>query len=180
MSIENTLATYNRIRQIYKLPEMALTAVTFEVKNDLTPELAWQALCEFQPLEGWFQFQSHADAFINNAVPQPKQDWGRLLDAEVFDSENKRSLSLRTLSFGTIRLTIATAGTGEKEFLADDVKQLATRRTKHEWLCYRRYWRHDEELGFMPFYAAFQGFSVLIKEDAEQASPASESTTQGN
>jgi hypothetical protein len=169
MSINDTLKAYQRIRPFHKLPQMEVAALNIEVTDELTPALAWEKVQAWQPLEGWLQFQSKTVAFMGGALPEPKKDCGYLLDGEVFEFDGKSSLSVRTLSPGIIRLTIATplkAGTGKEELLADDVRQLATGKTGHEYLCYRRYWRHDEQLGFLPFYAAFQGFAKPVKSDA--------------
>jgi len=165
MQLIDTLETYRRLCNSATggLPEMELGSLRLETREMPDPTSAWEALATWQPRQGWLQFQSRTVAFLDAKLPEPESSWGLLLDAEVIDCEARpAALSLRTLSPGTLRLVIAhplDAGAGEQDYLTDEVRQLATKKTGHRFLCYRRYWRWDETAGFLPFFAAFQGFA---------------------
>lgn len=165
MSLAHTLDAYRCFAQQQGLRPMALASLRLEAQPLDTPEAAWAALQARQPLEGWLQFQSKTLVFAEGQLPEPEPDWGWLLDAEACDSAG-RSLLIRTLSPGQLRLVIAepqAAGAGERDYLTDEVRHWATgkvlERAKRRFLRYRRYWRQDDLDGLLPCFAAFQGFA---------------------
>ena len=164
MQLTTTLEAYQRLRTRVigsNLTEMEIAALHLETHHEPTPAAAWEALVSWQPQQGWLQFQSHTVAFDAAKLPEPEANWGLLLDAEAVDAQG-RSLTLRTVSPGMVQRVIAQplpAGGGEQDYLTDQVYQLATKKTGHIKLCYRRYWRQDEFDGLLPFFVAFQGFA---------------------
>lgn len=169
MQLTDTLDAYLRLRAkaIGGLPAMEIASLRIETRALTDPVAALQELERWKPRQGWLQFQSRTLAFSNGELPEPldpaDRERGLLLDAEVIanDDSGPVALSLRSLSPGSLRLVIAhplAAGAGEQDYLTDEVKQLATKKTGHKWLRYRRYWRRDQTAGLLPFFAAFQGF----------------------
>lgn len=165
MSLAKTLAAYGQVAQRQGLRPMDLSGLRLDSRHLDTPEAAWTAFADYQPIEGWLQFQSKTLAFVAGELPEPQPDWGWLLDAEARDSVG-RSMLIRTLSPGQLRLVIAepqTAGTGELDYLTDEVRHWATgkvlEKAKCRYLRYRRYWRLDDLDGVLPVFAAFQGFA---------------------
>jgi hypothetical protein len=164
MQLTTTLEAYRRLRTRVvggNLPEMEIAALHLETHQEPTPAAAWEALVNWQPQQGWLQFQSQTVAFVDSRLPEPEANWGLLLDAEALDAQG-RSLTLRTVSPGVVQRVIAQplpAGVGGQDYLTDEVVQLATKKTGHKMLFYRRYWRQDALDGLLPFFAAFQGFA---------------------
>lgn len=165
MRLAKTLAAYEQFSHRQKLRPMEVSGLRLDSRHLDTPEAGWTAFTACHPLEGWLQFQSKTLAFVAGELPEPQTDWGWLLEAEARDSAG-RSLLIRTLSPGQLRLVIAepqTAGTSESDYLTDEVRHWATGKVLEKANCrylrYRRYWRQDEFDGLLPCFAAFQGFA---------------------
>lgn len=162
MRLEQTLAAYRRFAKRQGLPEMQLAGLKVETRDLDDPASAWSALKAEYPLEGWLLFQSRVAVFAAHSLPEPEPDWGLLLAAETYD-EGGRSLSIRTLTPGRLRLVLAEHQPNGTDYLADEVKHWATGKVLAEPICcrflrYRRYWRQDPRDGLLPFFAAFRGF----------------------
>lgn len=154
-------AAYAEVARKHALPPMALAALHGETHDFSDLEVAWEALRDRKPAEGWLQFQSHIAVFESGWLPQPDPDWGYLLAAEARNADG-RSIHVRQSETGGLRLTIATplvaAGDAENVFLTDDIRHLATDKAPG-LLCHRRYWRVESAMGVAPVFAAFQGFA---------------------
>lgn len=164
MSLAQTLDAYERLGQRHGLGKMEPAGLRLETRHLDTPEAAWTELMACRPVEGWLQFQSKTLVFVDGQLPEPESDWGWLLDAEACDGAGC-SLSVRTLSPGSLRLVLAErqpVGTGEPDYLTDEVRHWATGKVKvlgKARLRYLRYWRRDDLDGVLPVFTAFQGFS---------------------
>lgn len=167
MNLQHIADTWSGLAQEQRLPRLQTARLRRESRPIQDPETAWESFLSYQPREGWVQFQSQVIAF-NAATPRAQHtDWGLLLAAEAVTSDG-RSLLVRQDGSGGLLLVIANPGAcdGAKEFLADQVSQLATGHVAQlqgvaspARLHYRRYWDHDELLGFVPVFAAFLGFA---------------------
>lgn len=173
MPLEQTLDAYRRFAKRQGLPDMYLAGLKVETRDLEDPGSAWSALKAEYPLEGWLLFQSQVVVFAEHSLPEPEPAWGLLLAAETYD-EGGRSLSIRTLAPGRLRLVIAEHQPNGTDYLADEVKHWATgkvlertgkvlERTGCRFLHYRRYWRRDPQDGLVPFFAAFRGFDNQAK-----------------
>lgn len=169
MTATELCAAYNEVARKHEehgLLPMTCAAVQVETDDFDDPEIAWRALRDCKPMEGWLQFQSQVITFLAGALPEPDPAWGCLLAAEAIDVQS-RSIHLRPSAAGGLRLVIAgpadAAADAEDVFLTDQVRHLATDKALGP-LCYRRYWRIDPAMGVVPVFAVFQGFAR--QEDA--------------
>ena len=168
MNLDTLSAAYSRVRQAHDqgLPDMTLGTLAVQTRTLSDPATAWDAFKAEGPQEAWLQFQSRVETFRGGALPKPEPDWGYLLAAEGVDGAG-RSLQVRPGSDGTLLLVVATpGGPGAEPFLTDKVYHLAARPGLGS-LSYCRYWRQDLEMGPVPAFAAFLGFTCT--EDARHA-----------
>lgn len=167
MNLQRIADAWTGLAQVQRLPRLQTARLRREARHAGDPETAWKTFTSYQPREGWVQFQSQVIAFNGATPPAHHTDWGFLLAAEAVTTDG-RSLLVRQDGNGGLLLVIATPGAGEgaEALLADQISQLATGRVAQlqgvvspARLHYRRYWDHDELLGFAPVFAAFLGFA---------------------
>ncbi|MEA5446823.1 hypothetical protein VCB98_13430 [Gammaproteobacteria bacterium AB-CW1] len=138
------------------LPEFRASGLEMEHETIQSHEALIQQLEAFEPTAGWLQCQSRQWLF-RDGLPDMKsaaEQHGELLSAEAVNDRGQ-SLAIRQDARGGWHLTRLTPE-AEGPYLCDTVShRAATEAGQH--LHYRRYWRHDKDLGFRPFTAGLIG-----------------------
>lgn len=138
------------------LPEFRATGLRIEQKTIQSHDGLMQQLAAFKPSAGWLQCQSRQWLF-SDGLPDMNaaaDEHGQLLNAEAVNAEGQ-SLAIRQDARGGWHLT-RLHPEADGPYLCDTVSHRAATGAGDN-LQYRRYWQHDNDLGFRPFTAAFIG-----------------------
>jgi len=148
-----TLDAYRKFHESAKLPPMWQGAPRLENTRTLTdPDEVWAQLQDEEPTQGWLQFQSHQQYFTDG-LPKPKPDWGCLLAAEAV-TDDGHSLILRQYS-GPGWLLSTHSHDEKGDGLYDKIRHRL--HGANGFLVYRRYWRQDENRGYLQALACLIG-----------------------
>lgn len=152
----DVLDAYNRIarNRRFKLPKIDRSGLVIETNRLSEPADVWPALAAHAPTQGWLQSQSAQMAF-DDGLPEPATEWGLLLAAEaVISYDLSISLSLDGAGGWTL---ISYRKEAAGDLLHDVVTQPAYDR-RNGVLRYRRWWRRDDQQGYLQVAACFIGY----------------------
>ena len=155
---------WQQIQEKAQLPPMNIGAARLqkqEIIDDL--EAVWAAFEQCNPAQGWLQFQSHQMHFMDS-LPEPKTEWGLLLNAEAVDGQGQ-SLVLRQNGKGGWILS-AYRHDEHGDGLWDEVSHRL--HGINGQLRYRRYWKKEANRGVVQHLACLIAIESMKDTDREK------------
>ncbi len=155
------LDAYRIVARKHDLPPMQSGGYRPHDDPIATPDAAWNRLASINPRQGWLLFQSAQMAFLDG-LPERNPAWGVLLAAEGYAEHEGAPVSIALEQDGRGGWVLTTfTHLGEGDCLWDKPEQLAYNRGTEGpgRLKYRRYWRYDEQQGYVQAAACFMGFN---------------------
>jgi len=148
------LNNYCRVQQELGLLEMEATTITISECPIHDPDALIQRLASWRAMEGWICFQSGIQTLPAASL---QDDLGYPLSGEVVDGEASEKLMPDGAGGWRLSRTVEHPLDGDMPVLTDNVVQIGNDHAPGD-LRFRRYWRHDEQLGYQPYSARFIGF----------------------
>jgi len=150
------LNNYDKVKNELKLPAMKSVTIHVSEKsvsdvNDLLSHIQ-----TWHDMSGWICFQSGIQSLPTDAL---RDDLGFPLSGEVAQGDVSEKMMPDGAGGWMIHRTEENHPDGER-MLYDIVKQAGNEHAPAD-LCFRRYWQHDEDQGYLPYSARFIGFGEV-------------------